>query len=233
MYFAVNLFILQKVRDPKKISVNQIAKERKKMPKIISIIVSCLVLVLYSGCVSQDKYRELETKHNNTQSKRKDEKHAMFNLQAQNNKLLNENQKLQTTIDDLQLQLNSEKCTDEQPENITSEQSTSTVALPGTYSILLSSCRFQESVQKVLLKYKDTDLKPYVVKVDLGAKGVWWRVFSGHFKTRESANNEKNNSGLGDKIVLKSTRSDSTLAHGSENEIVDNESLLVKREIGL
>ena len=203
------------------------------MPKIISIIASCLVLVLYSGCVSQDKYRELETKHNNTQSQRKEDKQALFKLQAQNNQLLNENQKLLKKIDDLQLEVNSEKCTDEQPEKITSKTSPSTDDLPGPYSILLSSCKFQESVHKVLSKYKDTDLKPYIVKVDLGEKGVWWRVLSGHFKTRESANNEKNNSGLSDKIVLKSTRPDSTLARESEKEIVDNESLLVKREIGL
>ena len=83
----------------------------------------------------------------------------------------------------------------------------------------------------MLSNYKETDLKPFVVKVNLGEKGVWWRIFSGHFETRENANNEKNNSGLADKIVLKATQADPTLAHDDENEMVNNDSLLVKREL--
>jgi hypothetical protein len=83
----------------------------------------------------------------------------------------------------------------------------------------------------VLEKYKETDLKPFVVKVDLGEKGVWWRIFSGHFDNRESANDEKDNSGLSDKIVLKATQADPTLAHDDENEPVNNKSLLVRSEL--
>ncbi len=71
------------------------------------------------------------------------------------------------------------------------------------YSILLSSCRLQESVQNVLTKYKKIGLNPYVVKVDLGGKGFWWRIYAGHYESREKAINEKSKYGLSDKIVLK------------------------------
>ena len=236
----INLFYKQFVT--RKISANQIMKERKKMPKTISIIASCLVLILYSGCVSQDKYRELVTEHNSTRSQMKEDKEALFKLQAQNNQLLKENQKLLTAIDDLQFKLNSEKCTAEQSEKIISKATPPTDELLGPYSILLSSCQLQESVQKVLEKYKETDLKPFVVKVDLKDKGVWWRIFSGRYETRESAVDEKNTSGLADKIVLKATpadsviahddhEADSTIAHDDENEPADDKSLLVRSEL--
>ena len=73
----------------------------------------------------------------------------------------------------------------------------------GPYSILLSSCRQQESIQTVLTKYRRAGLNPYAVKVDLGKKGVWWRVYAGRYETREKAIKARNNYGLSDKIVLK------------------------------
>ena len=210
-------------------------KERKDMPKKITIIASCLVLVLYSGCVSQDKYRKLETEHNSTQTQMKEDKETLFTLQAQNKQLLSENQRLLKTIDELNLKLDSEKSADELTEKIISKTAPSTAPstdkLLGTYSILLSSCQLQESVQKVLAKYKDANLEPFVVKVDLGEKGVWWRVFSGHYETRESAVDEKNNNDLADKIVLKATQADSVLAHDDENEPANDKSLLVRSEL--
>jgi len=204
-------------------------KERKEMLKKITIIASCSVLILFSGCVSQDKYRKLESESNSTQTQRKGDKEASFKLQVQNKKLLSENQRLLKTIDDLKLELKNEKSTDEQTEKIISKTAPSTDELPRPYSILLSSCQLQESVQKVLANYKETNLDPFVVKVDLGEKGVWWRIFTGHFETREIANDEKNNIGLADKIVLKENHADSILAQDGENEVVNIKSLLVQK----
>ena len=73
----------------------------------------------------------------------------------------------------------------------------------GPYSILLSSCRQQDSVQNVLTKYRKAGLNPYAVKVDLGKKGVWWRVYAGRFESRDKAIKARNNYGLSDKIVIK------------------------------
>jgi hypothetical protein len=98
----------------------------------------------------------------------------------------------------------------------------------------------------VLSDYKETNLEPFVVKVDLGEKAVWWRVFAGHFETRESAMDEMTKSGFADKIVLKTTQADpmfahdagsepvnnnTVIAHDEEIEPVNNNSLLVKKEI--
>ena len=157
------------------------------MLKKIIIIASCSVLILFSGCVSQDKYRKLESEHNSTQTQMKEDKEANFKLQVQNKKLLSENQRLLKTIDDLMLELKNEKSTDEQTEKIISKTAPSTDGLPRPYSILLSSCQLQESIQKVLSYYKETNLEPFVVKVDLGDKGVWWRIFTGRFETRKIA----------------------------------------------
>ncbi len=197
------------------------------MLKKITIIASCSVLILFSGCVSQDKHRKLESEQNSTQTQMKEDKEASFKLQVQNKKLLSENQRLLKTIDDLKLELKNEKSTD---EKIISKTAPSTDELPRPYSILLSSCQLQESVQKVLANYKETNLDPFVVKVDLGEKGVWWRIFTGHFENREIANDEKNIIGLADKIVLKANQADSMLAQDGENEVVNNKTLLVQKE---
>jgi|GEM_PF-3976926 len=206
------------------------------MPKKFAIIASCFVLVLFSGCVSQDKNRKLEIEHSNTQQQMREDKKALFALHVQdmkmfqNEELLKENQRLQKTIDELKLQLNSEKPTNVQIQKIISQTAPSTNELSRPYSILLSSCQLRESVQQVLLNYKKTDLKPFVVKVNLGEKGVWWRIFSGHYETRLRANNEKNNRGLADKIVLKANQADSMWVHDERNEPVNNNTVIAQDE---
>ena len=205
-------------------------KERKEMLKKITIIASCSVFILFSGCVSQDKYRKLESEHNSTQTQMKEKKNAIFRLRVQNEKLLYENQRLLKTNDVLKVELKNAKSTDEKTEKILSKTAPSTDELPRPYSILLSSCQLQESVQKVLANYKEINLNPFVVKVDLGEKGVWWRIFIGHFESREIANDEKNNIGLPYKIVLKADHADSMLAQDGENEVVNNKTLLVQKK---
>lgn len=62
------------------------------------------------------------------------------------------------------------------------------------YSVYLGSFKKEEALQKALAIYREKGLSPYVVRMDLGPKGVWSRVFSGHFETREEADSfiEKN-----------------------------------------
>ena len=55
------------------------------------------------------------------------------------------------------------------------------------YSIMLSSCRLWESVDKLLAEYRIKGLSPYFVKVDLGERGIWWRILLGYYQTREEA----------------------------------------------
>ena len=56
------------------------------------------------------------------------------------------------------------------------------------YSIFLGSFRREDVLQRALEIYRQKGLKPYPVRIDLGPKGVWFRVFAGHFETREEAN---------------------------------------------
>lgn len=71
------------------------------------------------------------------------------------------------------------------------------------YSILLSSCRQWNSVQRVLNKYRKIGLVPYVVKVELNENEIWWRIFAGHYKTRYEALKITHRYNLSDSIILK------------------------------
>ena len=137
----------------------------------------CLPFFLLLACVSKNKDVKLETELYNTPAQQ--EKTELNKTQDQQEKSVSENTRLLDTNEGLK------------------EESS------GPYSILLSSCRLQESVQIVLTKYKKIGLDPYVVKVDLGEKGFWWRIWAGHYESREKAIKEKNKYGLSDKIVLK------------------------------
>jgi hypothetical protein len=56
------------------------------------------------------------------------------------------------------------------------------------YSVYLGSYNTRERAERAISEYRNKGLFPYWVKVDLGDKGVWYRVFSGYFQTREQAN---------------------------------------------
>ena len=78
--------------------------------------------------------------------------------------------------------------------------------------------------------YNATELEPYVVKIDLGDKGIWWRILAGHFETREAAIIEKNKNDLTDKIVLKGPIENHIDNNDNKNIAENTESLLVKKE---
>ena len=86
------------------------------MLKKITFIVLALSLVLFSGCVSQNKYRELETELKTTQTQVEENEKTFVNLQVQNEKLLNETKHLRKAIDDLKLELKNENFVVEQTE---------------------------------------------------------------------------------------------------------------------
>jgi hypothetical protein len=55
------------------------------------------------------------------------------------------------------------------------------------YSVYLGSYGTHERLQKAINDYGSGGLSPYWVQVDLGKKGIWFRLFAGAFKTREEA----------------------------------------------
>jgi len=54
------------------------------------------------------------------------------------------------------------------------------------YSIYLGSYA-KSRLEKAISIYQEKGLAPYWVKVDLGDKGVWFRVFAGYFRSKEAA----------------------------------------------
>jgi cell division septation protein DedD len=56
------------------------------------------------------------------------------------------------------------------------------------YSIYLGSYQSQELADKAISGYRKKGLSPYWVKIDLGEKGVWYRIFSEYFEKRRQAN---------------------------------------------
>jgi len=55
------------------------------------------------------------------------------------------------------------------------------------YSVYLGSFKAPDAVKKALSDYQEKGLSAYWVKVDLGDKGVWYRFFTGYFRTKEEA----------------------------------------------
>jgi cell division protein FtsN len=56
------------------------------------------------------------------------------------------------------------------------------------YSIYLGSYKTRERAEKAISEYRNKGLSPYWVELNLGDKGMWYRVFSGYFQKREQAN---------------------------------------------
>jgi hypothetical protein len=55
------------------------------------------------------------------------------------------------------------------------------------YSIYLGSYGSIERAEKAVSMYEKKGLSPYWVEVDLGEKGVWFRIFTGYFPNKEQA----------------------------------------------
>jgi len=73
------------------------------------------------------------------------------------------------------------------------------------YSLKLGAFRTLERTRKAIKLYRDRDLCPYWIKVDLKEKGEWYRIFSGHFENYEQAEKFKQEHGLTESIVSKTS----------------------------
>jgi cell division septation protein DedD len=60
-------------------------------------------------------------------------------------------------------------------------------ALPYPYSVYLGAYKTTGRAEKAISIYRNKGLSAYWVKVDLGDKGVWYRVFTGYFKDQNEA----------------------------------------------
>jgi cell division septation protein DedD len=60
-------------------------------------------------------------------------------------------------------------------------------SLPYPYSVYLAAYKTSERAEKAISIYRNQGLSAYWVKVDLGDKGVWYRVFTGYFADQKQA----------------------------------------------
>ena len=68
-------------------------------------------------------------------------------------------------------------------EELFPEEST----LPYPYSVYLGAYKNTERAEKAISIYRNKGLSAYWVKVDLGDKGIWYRVFTGYFRDQNEA----------------------------------------------
>jgi cell division septation protein DedD len=71
------------------------------------------------------------------------------------------------------------------------------------YSILLSSCRLEQSARKIVSDYQKAGLTPYVVKVKFDNGEEWLRVLAGQYQTHQEALTVKKKQQLSAAIVKK------------------------------
>ncbi len=55
------------------------------------------------------------------------------------------------------------------------------------YSIYLGSYKTSQQVEKAISIFEKKGLSPYWTRVDLGTKGIWFRLFAGSFPNKEAA----------------------------------------------
>ena len=94
------------------------------------------------------------------------------------------------------------------------------------YSLRLGAFRTLERAKKAVGEYKQNGLSPYWTQVDLGDKGVWFRVYTGHFEDREKAQRFREERGLKGSLV-KETRYTTLVG------VYDNEDELERKSLSL
>ena len=99
------------------------------------------------------------------------------------------------------------------------------------FSILLASCKERENALATLAGYRQTGLTPYIVRTDLGGKGIWWRTLTGHYRTLAEATQAKNALKLSDAVVVKTPYANLIGQYGSESEASEAANKVTSKEV--
>jgi len=87
------------------------------------------------------------------------------------------------------------------------------------YSIQVASLPSFELAQKAMESFKKNNLSVYHVKVNLGDKGTWWRVYVGYFATQKAAMAAREIHNLPESIVQKTPYANLVGVYASVKEI--------------
>ncbi len=96
------------------------------------------------------------------------------------------------------------------------------------YSVMVGSYRSIERAKNAISNNRAKGFSSYWVKVDLGEKGLWFRVFAGHFKTWKDAENFRKDKGLTHAMVKKTQYANLIACYSTEPEVTEKISLLKK-----
>ncbi len=99
------------------------------------------------------------------------------------------------------------------------------------FSILLSSCKEKENALAALSGYRQTGLTPYIVRTDLGGKGIWWRTLTGHYRTLAEATQAKNALKVPDAVVVKTPYANLIGQYGSETEAAEAANRVTQKDV--
>lgn len=93
------------------------------------------------------------------------------------------------------------------------------IAKPVPYSVQVASLPSFELAQKTLQSFKQKNLPVYHVKVNLGDKGIWWRLYIGYFATQNAAMEARETYHLPESIVQKTPFANLIGVYASMKEI--------------
>jgi len=97
------------------------------------------------------------------------------------------------------------------------------------YSIRLDAWRTRQKTEKILAVYREKGLSPYWVKVDLGDKGVWYRIFTGYFDNVKQAEKVIKASNLKGAAIKKTKYATLIGTYRSETTLNDQIKLISKK----
>lgn len=69
------------------------------------------------------------------------------------------------------------------------------------FTLRLASYRGKKDALRGMPYFQKKNLNPYLIKIDLEKKGVWWSLYSGHFETEEDAAAAKQRLGGTESII--------------------------------
>ena len=99
--------------------------------------------------------------------------------------------------------------------------------LPHPYSIYLGSFQTMKRTNRAISIYSKKGLSPYWAKVHLVDKGVWHRVFTGHFENRDKADRFIQDHGLVD-VAIKKTKYATLIGTYASSDELENQILSLK-----
>jgi capsular exopolysaccharide synthesis family protein len=111
---------------------------------------------------------------------------------------------------------------------VTKASSTTKEVRSHPYSIYLGSFRTLERAKRAISLYSKKGLSPYCSKVDFHEKGIWYRVFAGHFQDRGKAEKFKERHRLREGTVKKTAYANLIGTYKQSSEL-ENRDLSLKR----